>query len=84
MKWLAAIATILALQIASGQTPAPAGELPKFVGREVTVKEAELNPNGFYPKGPATICVEGPPRRQCYTAPKDFGRGTMVTQVPLD
>jgi len=57
--------------------------LPKFMGRAVTITEPELE-DEFFPKGPASICVEGPPQRQCYTAPRDFGRGPTVTVVQVE
>ena len=57
----------------------------KFMGRQVTVVEREReDPDGFFPKGPASICVEGPPQRQCYTAPKAFGRNPTVAVVQLE
>ena len=52
-----------------------------FMGRKVTVIEAELDEDGFHPKGPASVCLEGPPLRQCYTAPKDFGRLSKVSVI---
>jgi hypothetical protein len=59
-------------------------DLPKFMGRRVTVKEPPLDDDGLYPKGPATVCIEGPPERQCYTAPKDFGREPEVSIVQIE
>jgi hypothetical protein len=44
------------------------------MGRRVTITEPETDADGFFPKGPASICIEGPPQQQCYTAPGDFGR----------
>lgn len=57
--------------------------LPKFMGRQVTIAAPELDDDGSFPKGPATVCLEGPPERQCYTAPKDFGRDPQVSVVQL-
>jgi hypothetical protein len=57
--------------------------LPKFMGREVTIIEPELDADGFFPTGPASVCVEGPPQRQCYTAPKGFGRSPTVAAVEV-
>jgi len=54
------------------------------MGRELTVTVPELDTDGFSPKGPASVCVEGPPQRQCYTAPKDYGRSPMVDVIQLD
>jgi hypothetical protein len=59
---------------------------PKFMGRRVTIihPEREGGEEGiFFPKGPAAVCVEGPPRRQCYTAPKEFGNNPQVSIVQL-
>jgi hypothetical protein len=56
---------------------------PRFMGREVTIIEPEVDADGFFPKGPASVCVNGP-QQQCYTAPKDFGRSPAVTVVQLE
>jgi hypothetical protein len=56
--------------------------LLKFMGRQVTIVEPEHTEDGF-PKGPASVCLEGPPRRQCYTAPKDYGNNPTITPVQL-
>ncbi len=61
---------------ASGQS------LPKFMGRQVTTIKPEME-DDYYPKGPATVCVEGPPQRQCYIAPKEFGRNPQISVVQL-
>ena len=53
------------------------------MGRQVTVVEPELE-DGLFPKGPASVCLEGPPKRQCYTAPQEFGRAPKVDVVQLD
>jgi hypothetical protein len=58
--------------------------LPKFMGREVTVVAPDLDVDGLFPKGPASICIEGPPQRQCYTAPKDFGRSPTVELIQVE
>jgi len=54
-----------------------------FMGRPVTVAAAEQDPDG-YPNGPASICLEGAPQRQCYTAPEDFGLAPKVEVVQID
>lgn len=69
---------LLCLGLAQGQG------LPKFMGREVTMTVPELDPDGFFPKGPASVCIEGPPQRQCYTAPKDFGKDPNVALVQVE
>jgi hypothetical protein len=49
---------------------------------KVTVIEPESTEDGF-PKGPASICIAGPPQRQCYTAPKAFGNNPTIAIVQL-
>jgi|GEM_PF-1810396 len=62
--------------------PAAHGEpLTSFMGHTVTVAEPKLDADGFFPEGPASVCVEFVMQRQCYTAPKDFGRNPKVTVV---
>src|SRR5215471_12550286 len=59
----------------------------KFEDRSVTVVEPELDADGFFPKGPASVCIEGPPRRQCYKAGEGdwiFGRYPAAEVVQLD
>jgi hypothetical protein len=68
----------------AGAQPTPVKGLPKLMDRDVTITVPELDEDGFFPKGPASICVEGPPQRQCYTAPKDFGRDSNVALVQID
>ena len=64
---------------------APRSDLPKFLGRNVTIAEPALDADGF-PKGPnprATVCVEGLPQRQCYTAPPAFWNRSTVSVIQL-
>ena len=56
--------------------------LPKFMGRQVTIVQPEHTEDGF-PKGPASVCLEGTPKRVCYTAPKDYGNYLKVEAVQL-
>jgi hypothetical protein len=76
-----AVLLLLASKNADAQST-PAKSLPKFMGREVTITEPE-RVDEFFPKGPASICVEGPPRQQCYTAPQGFGNNPAVTVVQV-
>jgi len=55
--------------------------LPRFMGREITVTEPERDADSFFPKGPAPVCIEGPPQRQRCTAPEAFGNSAQVTAV---
>jgi hypothetical protein len=79
-----AILLFSSLKDISAQSVGSRQSIPKFMGRQVTIAEPEkLDPDGFFPKGPASICVEGPPQRQCYTAPQEFGNSPAVTVVQL-
>ena len=69
---------------ASAQSVRRDGDLSKFMGREVTITEPERDPDGFFPKGPASVCLEGLSQRQCYTAPKDFGNSPAATVVQVE
>jgi len=53
------------------------------MGRDVTITEPELE-DGFFPKAPATVCIEGPTQRQCYAAPERYGRHATVAIVDLE
>jgi hypothetical protein len=68
----------------TGAQSPPGHDLPKFMGRQVTIIEPEIDADGFFPKGPASVCVEGPPQQQCYTAPKAFGKNPTVAVVELE
>ena len=61
---------------ALGQSVTSAKVSPKFLGREVIISESAT--------APASVCVEGPPQRQCYTAPEPFGHHPQVTVVQLN
>jgi hypothetical protein len=78
------ILLILLAFAANAQSVSGKQALPKFMGREVTVTDPGTDEDGFFPKGPATVCVEGAPQRQCYTMPKDFGRSAEVTLVQVE
>jgi hypothetical protein len=60
----------------------PAQPLPKFMGRQLAIIEPEHTDDGF-PKGPAVVCLEGPPKKQCYTAPMDLGNRPTLEIVQL-
>jgi hypothetical protein len=80
---LAILLSLVALA-ASAQSVSRNQAVPKFMGREVTITDPGTDADGFFPKGPATICIEGPPQRQCYTAPKDFGGSPAATLVQVE
>jgi len=64
----------------------------KFIGRDVTVTAPEvIEEGGTFPKGPAaSICIEGPPQQQCYTAYNeensvfDYGINPTVRVIRVD
>ena len=60
---------------AIGQTIHRSPEVPRFMGREVIITEPETDEDGFVAKGSASICIEGPAQRQCYTVPDRYGHG---------
>jgi hypothetical protein len=64
--------------------PAGSKSLPKFMGRVVTLATPELDESGFFAKGPASVCVEGPPLRECFTVPSDYGRHPQVEVIQID
>ena len=71
---------VLAALLSLGTSAQP---LPRYMGREVTIIKPERE-DQFIPKGPASVCVEAPPHRQCYTAPEKFGNDPTVSIVQLD
>ena len=60
--------------------------LPKFMGREVTLVAPKLDDEQFFTEGKdkAAVCLEGPPARQCYTAPDKFGRFLTLEMVSIE
>lgn len=91
LRYMAARVVISTVLVFSGTKEisaqsAPRQDLPKFLGREVTIVEPELNADGFpkIPDARATVCVEGLPQRQCYTAPQSFWSSPTVAVVQLD
>jgi len=71
---------LFASKVANAPTPV------KFMGRKVTIVHPVRHGGEegiFFPKRPASVCVERPPRRHCYTAPKEFGNDPQVSVVHL-
>src|SRR5437870_4291438 len=80
-----AVLLVLGSRDTSAQSARRGQDLPKFMGREVTIIVPEkLDADGFFPNGPASVCVDGPPQRQCYTAPKEFGNSPTVAVVQVE
>ena len=61
-------------------------DLTTFMGRKVTIIRPEAQ-DDYFPKGPATVCIKGPPQRQCYTMPTSgnsrFGNNPVASVVQL-
>src|SRR5580693_3279958 len=66
----------------SAQSKHPRQKFTSFMGQKVTVVESGQFSDGCQ-DGPASVCVDGPPQRRCYTAPKDFGNTPSVKVVEL-
>jgi|SRR5579871_633612 len=55
-----------------------------YAGRQVTVVDpGTQDPDGFFPKGEAKVCVQGRPEEACYKAPKLIGRAPKLSVVEL-
>src|SRR5258708_5974541 len=72
------IVTLVLLSLASIRLNAQAP--PKFMGRKLTVSGTR---NDGVPISSARVCVEAPPQRQCYAAPKTFANHPDVDVVLL-
>ena len=78
MRW-AQVVAVGGLIFGTGMSAQP---LPKFMGRQVAIISPGHTADGF-PTGPASVCLDGPPKRLCYTAPKGFGNNAKVELVRL-
>lgn len=54
-----------------------------FEGRPIEVSTPASDDMGFHPLGRTTLCVEGPPRRQCYASPEGYGFRPEVKLIEL-
>jgi len=82
LSLLPALAISFAVESILAQSAKP---MPNFMGRKVTLVDPGYKDEpGVFPKGPASVCVEGPPQRQCYTAKGDFGGEPTVSLVPVE
>jgi hypothetical protein len=60
---------------------------PKFMGPAITIIEPQRDgggDGGSFPRAPATICVEAPPRRQCFAPEGKFGNNPHVRIIQLN
>lgn len=81
IDWKRVALSVSALIAVSGTVAAQTQALPKFMGRQITVSAATRDKSGYFPEGPVTICVEGPPKRQCFTTEKEYGLDPRVRVV---
>ncbi|MEO8028724.1 MAG: hypothetical protein ABI823_19745 [Bryobacteraceae bacterium] len=63
----------IAIGVAVCVLSAIAQPLPQFMGRRVTIDKPAVDDSGMFPEGSATVCVEGPPQRQCFKFPDEIG-----------
>jgi hypothetical protein len=61
-----------------------AAEPVSYLGRQLTVVDPGTeDPDGFFPKGEARVCVQGQQERDCYTAPRGIGRTPTLSVIEL-
>jgi hypothetical protein len=53
----------------------------KFQGENVVLTEVKADNSGV--QAPASICVEWPEQRQCYTTPQGYGRAPSASKVQV-
>jgi hypothetical protein len=64
-------------------SPAETKTMGTFEGRPIVVSTPASDNMGFHPLGRTTLCVEGPPRRQCYQSPEGYGFQPQVKLIVL-
>lgn len=74
-KSISGVLLLLLCSAAIAQKIHRSPEVPRFMGREVIITEPETGADGYVSKGSASICIEEPPRRQCYDARDQYGYG---------
>ena len=81
VRWLSIGCLLILCLTAAGQSPT------EFMGRKVTIIRPKVE-DGRFSKGPASVCLEAPPRQQCYVAPQSgnfpFGNNPTVELVELE
>jgi hypothetical protein len=80
-----AFLTLLLLSACQAQTQTPDKPVI-FMKRAVTLSGAEFDLDGDSPlsdEKPASVCLEGPPQRQCYTAPAEYKYEPAVEIIQL-
>jgi hypothetical protein len=83
MKRIWAVIALAAVWQLNAQTPPTEKKLSfRFQGRDVILIDPGMK-DGFEPNGPASVCIEGPPLRQCFTMPEGYGRAPAVKLVEM-
>jgi len=82
VRLIVSILLLLGSKETRAQSKHPDQKFTSFMGQKVTVVESRQFSDGCQ-DGPASVCVEGPPQRRCYTAPKDFGNTPSVKLVEV-
>ena len=60
-----------------------AADAVTYSGRLVEVVDPGTNPGSLFPKAEAKVCVTGQQAKNCYTAPKGFGREPKLSVIDL-
>ncbi len=81
---LAALALVTAGLGAAQSLPAATRTMGTFEGRPIVVATPASDLSGYHPEGRTTLCLEGPPRRQCYASPEGYGFQPQVKLVEID
>jgi hypothetical protein len=74
---------ITACIAAAQPTPAVTRTMGTFEGRPIVVATPKSDATGFHAEGRTTLCLAGPPRRQCYESPEGYGFLPQVKVVQL-
>ena len=83
LRFLVALGTAFSCSLAYGQAPTET-QSGTYMGRAVKLYAPKLDQYDSAPGEPnASICVDGPPQRQCYDAPKGFYRYPSVSKVQI-
>lgn len=78
MNWMRLFGLLLSLGAVS-----VAQEQLSFMGYRVVIEE-KPRADDFFPEAPASLCLVSETGKQCYEAPKDFGRNANAEVIRLD
>ena len=84
MNWrtMLVAASLISAHAALAQST-KAADVTKFMGRAVVLTAPKPDPATLNLKDFASVCLEGPPERQCYSAPEAFWDSPQVSLVDL-